>query len=184
MERGYIATKESEFYKDLEVHRIRVLKQIEQVKEFFKSKNIESIEYYLSGNGGVNCSFDEDDKKDITLCIIPTINDKCIFGKELSKPTSNGLYKLKKGSKIMKDFAQFCIDNRVVINCHSSELRDYFKTIGWNSYSRKMFPCEEGYCIEISSDNLEEDDIPQGFESIKLSEFYSRLELFQAEKTK
>lgn len=181
MEKCFIATKESQYFKNVVKYQEMFEKRREQIFEFLALKNIETRSCYVRGSGGVNSPFSDYEQSSISLYITPTDNDEKLLGKSLKKPIQYGLRDFRKGNKILKEFQQYCVDNRIVVNINAPEMRDYFKTIGWYKYESTQFPCEEGYCIEIDSEFLKEDDIPQGFEVIKRSEFYSRLEKFEEE---
>lgn len=91
MERAFIVTKSSDYYKALEKYfKIDETRRI-FVKKFFKDKNIEADKYYFGGNGICGCPFNERNKKEIHLAIIPTKNDEVKFGKTLGKSTDEGL---------------------------------------------------------------------------------------------
>lgn len=179
MERAFIVTKESQYYIDAEDYLAKVKQQGEFVRKFLKEKGIESTQFYLSGNGFVNVPFGNYEKDNITLSIIPTENDTIKYDKQLTKPDEYELRRFKKVTKILKEFAQYCVDNKVVINLHEPDLRDYLKSMDWCSYSRQLIPHEQGYCLKIASDLLKENDNPKGFIEIKLSEFYKALEEYE-----
>lgn len=179
MERAFLVTKESKYYKDLEEYFNMVNEQKEFVKEFFKNNNINAEEYNVGGNGGCNSPFGEYSKKDIFLRIVPTEDDLRLYEKQLTKADQYNLRRFKSNSKIGKLFAQECIDNEVIINILSLDLRDYLTSIGWYRYSFQRIPCEEVYYLKVVSDFLKEDDVPLGFTPIKLSEFYKKLEEYK-----
>lgn len=176
MERAFLVTKESQYYKDIQEYIDMIQNQKQQVVDFTKDKGIEANEYSVSGDGGCNCSFGEFDKKEITFYIVPTENDIEKFQKQLLKPLSNGLRQFRKSSKIAKEFQQYCVDNKVIINILQPDLRDYLKSMGWVGYRRQMVECNQGYYLKVESELLKESDNPKGFIPIKTSEFYEALE--------
>lgn len=180
MERAFLATKESQYYKDLENYFKMLKEQNKFINKFFKENNISAEQYRVRGNGWCNVYFEEYDKKDINLYIVPTENDLKLYAKQLTKPNENGLCKFRNNSKIGKLFAQECVDNKVIINILSLDLRDYLKSLDWGRYSFQRVPSEVGYYLKVSSDFLKEDDIPEGFIPIKLSEFYKIKEEYEA----
>jgi len=151
--------------------------QKEFVCSFLKEKGIETTGYYLTGDGFINKPYKDHEKGDITLYIVPTESDLENFGKMLKKPISEKLQGFKKNSAISKEFANRCIEEKVIINLNEPWLRDYFK-LGWQAFNSSRFRCEEGLFIKINSDQLKAEDNPEGFEEIKLSEFYSVVERY------
>ena len=150
------------------------------VKEFFKKSGVETREFYIGGDGRVGIPFDDYDKKNITLSIVPTERDINNFGKDLLKPDQIGLRAFRKSSKFAKVFAQKCIEEQIIINIYHLDMRDYFKSIDCASYSYSRIPCEEGFYLKIESHGLNESEIPEGFKEIKLSEFYKAKEEFES----
>lgn len=179
MERAFLVTKESKYYKDLEEYLNMVNEQKKFINKFFKNNNINAKKYNVGGNGSCNSPFSEDSKKDIFLRIVPTEEDLNLYEKQLTKADQYNLRRFKSNSKIGKLFAQECIDNKVIINILSLDLRDYFKIDWIYGYSFQRVPCQEGYYLNISSEGLKEDDNPVGFTPIKLSEFYKKLEEYK-----
>lgn len=183
MERAFYITKESKYYKDLNRYIEMTKNQKSQVFKFLEENNIQAEKYYVRGDGMCNCPFGEFDKDDIRLYIIPTENDLQTIGKQLCRVVNdNGLCQFRANSKISKKFAQYCVDNEVIINILELDLRDYLKSINWMGYSQRKFPWKDGYYLKVTSDLLKEDDNPEGFVPIKLSEFYKALEEFKIEK--
>lgn len=183
MDRAFLATKDSKYYKDLELYFKRVKEQRELVKKFLKDNNIESERYYIRGNGCCNCSFDEYEKDNIRFGIVPTKNDLKNYEKQITKAElKHGLRMFRANSKLSRSFQQYCIDNKVIINILSLDLRDYLKSMDWSGYSFQRVPCEQGYYLKVSNELLREDDVPKGFIPIKLSEFYKKLEEYNENK--
>lgn len=145
------------------------------INKFFKEKGIEAEAYRVSGNGGVNCVFDKLETKDISLSIIPTKNDLIKFDKMLCKPNEHRARVFKVHCEIAKDFAQRCIDEKIIINVHEPWLRDYFKILGYRGYSFSRFGYEGKLYLKINADDIT-GDVPEGFDEIKLSEFYKKCE--------
>ena len=94
----------------------------------------------------------------------------------LLKPMLNGLSQFRRNGKISRDFQQYCVDNKVIINIFQPDLRDYLKSIDWAGYKRQMIECDEGYYLKVTSELLKEYDNPKGFIPIPMSEFYKKLE--------
>lgn len=183
MERAFYITKESKYYKDLNRYIEMVELQKSFVRQFLKENNIEAIKYHVGGDGMCNYPFDEFSKDNIRLYIIPTENDLKTIGKQLCRVVDdNGLRQFRANSKISKKFAQYCVDNEVIINILGLDLRDYLKSINWMGYSQRKFPWKDGYYLKVTSDLLKEDDNPEGFIPIKLSEFHKALEEFKIKK--
>ena len=122
-----------------------------------------------------NCSFDDFDKVGIRLYIVPTEADILKFGSNLFKPNSDGSTSFRKGCKVLKAFQQYCVDNEVIINIYQPDLRDYLKSIDWAGYRRELTVCEDGYYLKVQSELLKEDDNPEGFIPMKLSDYYAAI---------
>lgn len=182
MERAFIVTKSSDYYKALEKYfKIDEDRRI-FVKKFFKDKNIEADKYYFGGNGICGCPFNERNKKEIHLAIIPTKNDEVKFDKTLGKSTDEGLRFFRRNCKLSKEFQEECVKNEIIINNSRPDLRDYFESLGWHALNYCHIPCKEGYYLRIKSEYLKEDDNPKGITPIKLSEFYKYQETYKERK--
>lgn len=184
MERAFIATKESEYYKVLMDHKANVKKQMDFVIKYLAEIGIESTKYYMHGNGVVNLPFKEWEIGNIRLSIIPTKKDEENFNKKLLKADKHGLRQFRKTSKICKEFARKCIDEKIIINTHEPRISDYFKSLEYGlfgaSYTR--FLRENVFYIKMEHERLKVDDTPEGFKEIKLSEYYKVLEEVENEK--
>ena len=174
MEKAFRLSKDSEMFKDY-------MKLIENVKfqkkcvfDFFKEHEIEASKYYLTGDGFCNRPFRESWKEDISLGIVPTKKDKEHFGNMLLKPLDNGIYMFRKRCKLIKLFQDYAIEKQFVINIYQPDMRDYFKSLGFYGYGLSRLISKDNLIyIKISSDHLKDDDIPEGLEEIKISEFYA-----------
>lgn len=185
MERSFVVEKESKYAKAFDEYIKGSEQQREIINKFFNKKGIESNEFIVSGDGFINIPFGEDSKSDIALYINPTENDLIKFGKLLKKPNKNhGLCGFKKNSNITKEFAQSCIDNKVVINLYKPRVSDYFISILYRGCNLQQFQHNDNMYLKISSDYLKEDDTPEGFKEIKLSEYYKIKEEYEENKTK
>lgn len=182
MEKSLIVNKESKYYKDLMQYIECSEQQRKFVFKFLKEKGIEAERYYIGGDGMCNCAFDKYLKGNIRLHILPTENDLNKFGKMLTKADTYGLQTFKKNSVITKDFADRCINEKIIINLLEPDFRDYFKSIDWQAYSYKQFEYNSQLYLKITSEALKADDIPEGFTEIKLSEFYKAMEEYEASK--
>lgn len=178
MEKAFIISSESEYFKDFIKYKDMIKKQKEFIKKFFTERGIETTRYYLRGNGFVNCAFEEHNKSNIRLKIDATEKDLEKFGKHLGKKDVHGLRQFRKNSKISKEFAQMCIDEKIIINIYEPRISDYFDSLSRGlygcSYQRIVF--ENYMYVKVSNDHLKDEDIPKGFTEIKLSEFYTALE--------
>ncbi|AUN01514.1 TPA: hypothetical protein ACXDAY_002205 [Clostridium botulinum] len=185
MEKAYLVQESSEYYKD-------VLKYIQPDKEqskfvfsFLDKNNIQAERYYLCGDGCCNKPFLQEDKGDISLSIIPTDEDKEKLSKSLCKPDQYGLCSFKKNSKIGKEFAQYCIDNKIIINLLKPRIGDYFESKSPNNlslggYRLSQFEVGDNLYVKLDSHKInEETKTPEGFVEIKLSEFYKKLEEYE-----
>lgn len=184
MERSFIVTENSKYFKDDNTYS--EMKKIQKafIKEFFNKKEIEAKGYILHGNGIVNYPFEEYDKKEIQLYIKATENDLNKYNKMLCKKDDDGFCAFRKNSNIGKEFAQECIDRKIVINVSEPDLRDYFKSLDWRGYSYQQFIYKDKMYVKIESECLKENDTPEGFIEIKLSEYYKVLEDLEKEQVK
>lgn len=178
MERAFKILPNSDFGKRMNTYRENRKAQREFVSNYFKGKDIETKEFCLSGYGFINKSFKDCDKGDITLYIVPTESDLEKFGKMLKKPIEYKMQGFKKNSAIMKEFANRCVEEKIIVNIYAPSARDYLN-LGFQAYSYSTFNCEEGFFVKIDSDQLKENDNPEGFEGIKLSEFYKLIEKYE-----
>lgn len=181
MERCFIATKDSELFKDFDTYQEKAEVQRKFIKKFFIEKGIEGTCYHMSGTGIVGQPFDKDEKSNIGLSIEATEVNINKFNKMLCKPNQYKLCAFKKNSSMAKEFAQKCVDNKIIINLYEPDLRDYFKSLGYKGYTYERFIHEGELYIRISSEYLKEDDIPRGFKVIKASEYYKILESLKEE---
>ncbi len=182
MERCFIVSKESELHKDLDKYNDLVTSQRTFINRFFNEYGIESDLFLISGNGSVNVPFDERGKSDIKLRIKPTENDIEKYGKVLSKPNEHGLCSFKKNSKLAKEFAQKCIDEKIVINAYKPRIGDYFKSIGFYGCTVSSFRLDDVLYLKVHSDFLKEDDTPDGFTEIRKSQYYKATEELENKK--
>lgn len=180
MERAFKIEVGSKVHK----HWNKIVEDREQIRlfinDFFDRYGIESNSYKMGGDGGVGIPFFERDKDKIYLAIIPTKNDLEQFGKQLRKPNDKGACYFKKSSKVLKAFQQECIDNQIVVNTHYVDLRFYFKTMKWFGYHSSIAPYEDTWLVKVASDYLAEDDVPEGFIPMKLSEFHINVESLES----
>lgn len=181
MERAFIITEKSKYYKDLKKYEANYLSQVNSIFKFLNENGVESEKYLLRGDGFVNVAFEESDIEDIVLGIIPTEEDNINFNKMLTKTDKYGLRYFKKRSEIGKKVAKYCVDEEVVINLSEPHTFDYLESLGYSRYKRALISLDErNYALKVESDTLREDDIPYGFIPIKISEFYK----YKEEKTK
>lgn len=183
MERCFIATNENEFIKAYEKYKAKSEQQRKAVNEFFKAKGIESNQYMVGGNGFVNTHFEERDKSNIVLYIKPTENDMKNYSKMLKVPNKNhGLCGFKKNSAIAKEFAQKCIDEKIVINLWKPRAGDYFNSISYYGCSWELFELDGKTYLRVESDYLNKDELPEGLIEIKQSEYYQKKEKLENRK--
>jgi hypothetical protein len=182
MEKAFRIESNAEYYIALEKYIANADEQRRLVNEFLKNHNIEANKYRVGGSGFVNKPFKEFNKDEIVLEILPTEKDKENFGKMLKKENDYGLCGFKKKSKISKEFQDYCIETNMIINIHQPDLRDYLKSLDWYKYSRSLIKHEDIYYLKVQSDLLKDDDIPEGFTEIKISEFYKVVEESKEDK--
>ncbi len=178
MERCFIANKESKYSQDYDKYLHMVDEQRSFVNKFLSKKGINAPKYYVRGSGFMNIPFEESDKKDISLYIEPTKEDIEKFSKQLCKPDEYNICKFKQSSKINKEFAQLCIDNKVVINLYRPRVGDYIESL--YRYGIDQFPYDDKLYFKINSESLtEETNIPEDWQEIKCSEFYITKEKYE-----
>ncbi len=173
MERAFIITEESNYFKALKEFESNYKNQSNNIFKFLKENGIKAEKYYLRGDGLCNVPFKEENMKEIVLGIIPTDEDNINFDKMLTKSDKYGLRYFKKRSLIGKKIAKYCVDKKLIINLSEPFVFDYLKTVGYGSFSRALLTIDNTkYALKVKSDSLREDDNPKGFIPIKLSEFY------------
>lgn len=169
MERAFKIKKESGIYKDYQEYLKMINFQKQCVFKFMEDHDIEAEQYYLYGEGLCDIPFEESNKQKIKLGIIPTENDKIKLGRILSKPYHD-LYMLRKNSKLNKEFQDYAIEKQFVINIIKPKIGNYFESM-YTYSSSIVVDKKENWYVKIESDFLG-DEIPQGLEEIKMSEFY------------
>lgn len=172
MEKAFKLNNKSKFVVNLEKYIKAIKDNNIEIKKIFGELGIEATKYYLRGDGFVNKPFDEYEKNDIEISIAATDNDKLKFFKELCKPDEHDMCKFRKSSKTMKRIQDFCIENKLIINPSEPDLRDYFKSMRWRGYRRELFKRNDIWYLKVVNDEIKENDIPEGFEEIKLSEYF------------
>ena len=174
MERCFIATEKSDFFKALKKYSQLAKGQKKFINNFFKEKNIEANLYLIKGDGLVNRPFPQNDIGNIRLSIVPTENDIKKFGKILCKPNELELCAFRKSSNISTEFAQKCINEQIVINLFKPRIADYFSSLGFGIYgcTNERFFYNDKLYLKVASESLKKDDIPDGFHEIKLSKYY------------
>ena len=182
MEKAFVATKESKYYQDKMKYNELLKQQKKDIGVFFIANGIEAEEYYIRGNGCVNCAFTWFSRKLIRLRIVPTKNDFDKFSNQLSKGQENWML-FKSNSKISRLFKDYAVENGIIINLRGPSLYEYFKSISIDSgYGYHIVELDDCIYIKIDSDTLEDDDIPEGMKEIKISEFYRAIEEYESKK--
>lgn len=187
MEKFYIVTNEK-FLKEINDYRKHNEERRIVINIFFDDKGIAGKEYYIGGDGIVNCPFKEYEKNNIRLYIADCDENNQKFGKELLKPTklfsdSDVLMrKFRANSKTLKEFQDLCIEKNIVINNHPIRVGDYFKELHLGGYSVSRLEYENKLYLNISTTKYETitPDYDTGFTEIKGSEFYKALEAFES----
>ncbi|MFC0903917.1 hypothetical protein ACFHWD_04325 [Clostridium sp. MT-14] len=181
MEKCFIANEESKYNRDWKKYLHMVDKQRKFVNNFLKQKGINSQSYMVRGGGFVNIPFEESNKKDISLYIEPTKENLEQFSKQLCKPDKYNMCKFKQSSRINKEFAQLCIDNKVIINLYQPRVGDYIESL--YRYGIDQFPYDDKLYFKINSESLtEETNVPEDWQEIKCSEFYITKEKYEQQK--
>ncbi|WP_244832976.1 hypothetical protein [Clostridium sp. BJN0001] len=174
MEKAFKLGKDSQLYKDYQKYIERVEFQKKCVCDFFKNHEIKTTKYYVTGDGFCNKAFNEYEKKDIRIGIIPNECDKKTFKKELLRPSDCGLCMFRANGKLSRSFQNYAIEKQFVINILEPYANDYFKSLGFGGYSlAKLIDENNVMYIKISSEHLGDKDVPKGLEEIKISEFYA-----------
>lgn len=176
MQRTFRVARECEYRKKLDEYIENMRKQKDFINHFFKEHDIKAAQYNLSGTGFINCPFKEKDKKEIVLSIVPKKEDKEKFKDILCKPRKNELCQFRKNSEIGKAVRNEAVKNEIPINVHEPSLRNYFQSIRYSAYRYERFFLDIYCYVMIDGDTLSEDETPDGFEEIKLSEYYLKLE--------
>lgn len=177
MQRSFKAPKGSKYYEDFMKYVQMRKEQKEKVFEFLRVNDIEAETYYLRGEGSYNVPFNDDEKGDISLYIVPKNDD--VMKLSLCKVLSDGLRKIRKTSKIGKAFANYCVENKIIINIWEPDIRDYFDDFLFgNTRTRRFYDKED----DVFYVNIEGDRFDNTFKSmnglieIKNSEFFKALE--------
>ena len=185
MERSFIVSKEATYREDFDKYVKMVEQQKKFINTFFNEKKIKANEYRMGGNGSCGLPFAESDKNNISFGIVPTEEDLITHGKNLNKSNEYGLCYFKKSSKITKEFAKRCVDEKIIINLYKPRVSDYFKSLGgFRGCGYQQFEYNNNMYLKMESKYLSEDDTPVGFVEIKLSEYYLAEEEFEVNRIK
>lgn len=178
MEKFFIATESSKCFKDFKIYIENCNKHREFINKFFSEKGIDGNKYYVHGDGFVNKPFDKYSKDEIRLEVEPTENNLIKFKKMLCKVNGHELCGFRKNSAITKEFADRCIEEKIIINLYGPRINDYFKSLEYGMYGCRTQRLLKENCIyiKIESEYLKDGDIPKGFTEIKASEFYRVIE--------
>lgn len=65
--------------------------------------------------------------------------------------------------------------------CRGS-VRDYLESLSYYAYSSGLFKYNDYYYLNVDSEILKDDDVPEGFVEIKMSEFYKIKEQKESEE--
>lgn len=137
----------------------------------------------LCGNGRINAPFKDYEKGDIRFYINDCEENERKFGKQLLKPRrfddGSSMRCFRKNSAILKEFQELCIDCKIIINNRKHREGDYFKELTYGGYSVEGFESEGKYYLKMSALHDGITPMYDGFEEIKLSDFYLALENFQ-----
>ena len=154
------------------------------INEFFDKHGIESEHYLLFGNGLVNSSFTDLDKRDIKLRIDDTNKTREKFKEHLKKGAFHqNMAEFKKNSTIMKELQEECVSRGIVINNHSPKPRDFFYEIRYIGYSYQEFEHRGTLYLKVVIDreaSLTLNPGEEGFTEIKGSEYHAALEELEA----
>lgn len=116
------------------------------------------------------------------LYIVPTENDLENFGNQFVKESFNdGLRKFKKNSKIHKTWQDFIAGGHIKLIPKPSTIFDFM--LGGGRWSSSLFDYEGKLYTKITSDwgFPENFIVPQGYEEIKASEYYTIIEQIKGE---
>lgn len=151
------------------------------IKEFFMKHGIEGVKYLIFGDGIVGKPLKEHQKGSIILEIENTPYNINKFKTQICKKVSNNnMIRLRKSSKILKDFQNECIKNEIVVNVPIFKSGFYFEELFFGGYNQHLFfdENEETIYLEISTNKYNSITLvyEEGFEEIKGSEFYIKEE--------
>lgn len=175
IEKAFIVTNE-EFLKEIDDYYENELRRNDFIKEFFNNKGIAETGYYICGNGRINAPFKDYEKGDIRLYINDCEENERKFGKQLLKPRrfddGSSMRCFRKNSAILKEFQTLCVEREIVINLHFHREGEYFKELGMGGYSATRFEYDGKYYLKMSTGHSGITPLYDGFEEIKLSDFY------------
>lgn len=156
MEKYYIATEESNLYRDYFDYKNNLKKVNELAIMFMNQNGIETNKYYAS---------------DDSFAIVPTKTDAVKFAHVLRMPQENDVQFFKKNSSLTKAWVQMLKDAKMSV-LSRPHLIFYGKTFG-GRYRNRLFDLNEViYCS--MEPGFEE--TPKGFLEIKASEFFKVIE--------
>lgn len=156
MENYYEVTKQSNLYQEY-MDYISNNKEMRKIADEFLIKNEVDTDKY-AGTAD-------------TFYIIPTEKDLNEFEKFLCKPLENWLRAFKKTSKIGKAWLETLEENNIK-PMHKPFLQEYFNVWG-QTWNRLFNVGDKVYCSFKSEYDFKN---PEGFEELKLSEFFKIVE--------
>lgn len=187
MEKFYIVVNEK-FLKEIEDYKESMEKRNGFIKDFFERNRISGSGYCISGDGLVNCPFEEQDKECIRLYIEDCDENNENYGRQLLRRKDFGGHRLRsfrKGSALLKAFQNECVEKKIVINSRFHREGDYFKELRLGGYSTTRFELDGKYYLRMGTvGSTSITPAYDGFEEIKGSEFYKALERFEERDSK
>ena len=103
-------------------YQINLSKQQESIYNFLKLHNIKSSYYNVGGCGVLDEPFYEESKRRINLAIEMNENIKeQLCEKSYEDEHGNKLYILKNNSEILKEFQDYCIKEKIIVNLYNSD---------------------------------------------------------------
>lgn len=178
MEQAFKVKRESNFYKDTIAYFEDMKKEREFVLSFGKKHGIKGSRYDIGCDGSFNKQVGERYKDTIYFGIEATEEEISPLIKEFKKPV-NGVYYLKKNSKILKEMKDLIMETGLVLNVKCFSPIDY-TTDFVRRYSWNRFQLGDDLYVKLNIDGdyiFKHDE----FDPIKISEYYQKLEEFKNE---
>lgn len=155
MEKYYVVNKGTKIYNDLKHHFDTENKIIELMKEFGKTHNIKSNEFYMSTK---------------RLAIVPTKEDEENFGQYFLKGDKPGFFKMN--SPLCKEWVQLCKKEGLEYKHFPFFVTTLFKSPVGGSYRAFELNGEIYFTYKSDCNFVTPDD----FTEVKASEFFKIME--------
>lgn len=186
MELAYKVKPKSDYYQYV-INTLNFAKEEYMfIKDFFGSHQGLVCDYYVVRvMGTTNTLITKENVKDLEFGIEvdeDKLGDDVLI--QFKKPNKNNVRYLKKNSKLMKEFRNLALEQELVTNTYILTPIEFYDLYYVGRYSWHRFMTLDGELyIKLNIDNEQFNFSHDDFESIKLSEYYQKLEQYKEERS-